>query len=158
MIPPWKKVESRRPQPVNSAPGVTGPGIPLAMKKILEETKEEIQEDAGTFFAAEAAVNSLEGRCKWIPEEASFQNKSCFDAVKFDKKRRPFFADPSLIDIVTPSIRNLDFLNKWREFFQGFHIIIIQDGDPSVHLEIPTWVDYELYNLNDINNALGGDE
>ena len=74
------------------------------------------------------------------------------------QESKAFFADPSLIDIVTPSIRNLDFLNKWREFFQGFHIIIIQDGDPSVHLEIPTWVDYELYNLNDINNALGGDE
>lgn len=158
MIPPFINKESEHPLPVNSAPGVTGSGIPFAMKKILLETKEEIQEDAETFFAAEAAVNSLEEKCKWIPEETSFQDKSCFDSVKFDKKRQPFFADPSLIDIVTPSIRSLVFLNEWREFFQGFHIIVIQDGDPTVHLEIPQWVDYELYNRNDIKEALGEED
>mmetsp|Transcript_5029 Transcript_5029/g.12616 ORF Transcript_5029/g.12616 Transcript_5029/m.12616 type:complete len:166 (-) Transcript_5029:2636-3133(-) len=109
MIPPFINKESEHPLPVNSAPGVTGSGIPFAMKKILLETKEEIQEDAETFFAAEAAINSLEEKCKWILEETSFQDKSCFDRVKFDKKRQPFFADPSLIDIVTPSIRSLVF-------------------------------------------------
>ena len=142
----------------NSAPGVTGPGIPSLMRKILRETGVSIDENATDSYAAEGAVNALEEKCEWIPGEATFKDKACFDDVNFNKERKPFYADPSLIDIVTPSIRNLDFLNQWREFFQGFHVIIIQDGDPSVHLEVPEWVDYELYNRNDIGEALGDDQ
>lgn len=161
-IPPLKntngRIDRRHPQSVNSAPGVTGPGIPSAIKKVLDGTKIDIQEDASTFYAAEKAVDALEERCKWLAGENNFQDKSCFDSVGFERTRQPYFSDPSLIDIVTPSIRNLDFLNQWREFFQGFHVIIIQDGDPSKHLEIPSWVDYELYNRNDIKKALGEEE
>jgi len=142
---------------VNSAPGVTGPFVPFAIKKVIESTQVPIEEEASTFYAAENAVNSLESKCKWLPDENDFADKSCFSSVGFDQSRESYFADPSLIDIVTPSIRNLDFLNQWRQFFQGFHIIIIQDGDPDIHLEIPEWVDYELYNRNDIVNATGKD-
>lgn len=35
----------------------------------------------------------------------------------------------SEIDIVVPSIRDLDFLEAWKSFFLGYHIIIVQDGD-----------------------------
>ena len=142
---------------VNSAPGVTGPGIPSLMKQILQETGKNIDDTLDTSFAAEAAVNALEDKCKWVPEETNFQDKACFEKVNFETIRESFHADPSLIDIVTPSIRNLDFLNQWREFFQGFHVIIIQDGNPDTHLEIPEWVDYELYNRRDIEKALGAD-
>eukprot|EP00804_Cyclotella_cryptica_P022070 CCRYP_019735-RB/>CCRYP_019735-RB protein AED:0.00 eAED:0.00 QI:81/1/1/1/1/1/2/1040/700 len=145
-------------QPVNSAPGVTGPGIPFAMKQILDETGVNIEEDASTIYAAEKAVDFLEAAYEWIPEETNFRDKSCFVGVGFEENRKQYFADPSVMDIVTPSIRNLDFLEEWREFFQGFHIIIIQDGDPGKHLEIPEWVDYELYNRDDIKMALGEDE
>jgi reversibly glycosylated polypeptide/UDP-arabinopyranose mutase len=34
-------------------------------------------------------------------------------------------------------------------------LIIIQDGDPEKQLKIPNWADYELYNRNQINQALG---
>ena len=153
-----KSVFQENHNPVNSAPGVTGPGIPSAIKKVIESTQVPIEEDASTFYAAENAVNALEEKCKWLPEETNFADKSCFSSVGFNQSREfPYFADPSLIDIVTPSIRNLDFLNQWRQFFQGFHIIIIQDGDPDKYLEIPNWVDYELYNRNDIVNATGKD-
>ena len=153
-----KSVFQQNNNPVNSAPGVTGPGIPSAIKKVIESTQVPIEEDASTFYAAENAVNALEEKCKWLPEETNFADKSCFSSVGFNQSREfPYLADPSLIDIVTPSIRNLDFLNQWRQFFQGFHIIIIQDGDPDKHLEIPNWVDYELYNRNDIVNATGKD-
>jgi hypothetical protein len=161
MIPPKSSTTSSGKEEdldVNSSPGVTGPGIPRAINKILQETEEPIQEEADTFFAAEAAVAVLENKCIWLAEETSVQDKTCFESVMFDKTRQTFVADPSLIDIVIPSIRNLDFLQTWREFFQGFHIIVIQDGDPSTHLEIPQWVDYELYNRNDIKEALGMDE
>ncbi|CAA7051043.1 unnamed protein product [Microthlaspi erraticum] len=59
------------------------------------------------------------------------------------------------LDIVIPTIRNLDFLEMWRPFFEQYHLIIIQDGDPSKTINIPQGFDYELYNRNDINRILG---
>lgn len=59
------------------------------------------------------------------------------------------------LDIVIPTIRNLDFLEQWRPFFQSYHLIIVQDGDPSKIIKVPEGFDYELYNRNDINKILG---
>ena len=59
------------------------------------------------------------------------------------------------LDIVIPTIRNLDFLEMWRPFFQPYHLIIVQDGDPSKSIMVPEGFDYELYNRNDINKILG---
>ncbi|KAK1607978.1 hypothetical protein QYE76_031651 [Lolium multiflorum] len=43
----------------------------------------------------------------------------------------------------------------WRPFFQPYHLIIVQDGDPSKVIKVPEGFDYELYNRNDINGILG---
>ncbi|RRT48859.1 hypothetical protein B296_00049284, partial [Ensete ventricosum] len=59
------------------------------------------------------------------------------------------------LDIVIPTIRNLDFLEMWRPFFQPYHLIIVQDGDPNRTIRVPDGFDYELYNRNDINRILG---
>ena len=59
------------------------------------------------------------------------------------------------LDIVIPTIRTLDFLESWRPFFEQYHLIIVQDGDPSKTIEVPEGFDYELYNRNDINQILG---
>ncbi|KAJ8536333.1 hypothetical protein K7X08_034734 [Anisodus acutangulus] len=59
------------------------------------------------------------------------------------------------LDIVIPTIINLDFLEMWRSFFQPYHLIIVQDGDPSKVIKVPEGFDYELYNRNDINKILG---
>lgn len=59
------------------------------------------------------------------------------------------------LDIVIPTIRNLDFLEMWRPFFEPYHLIIVQDGDPSKTIKVPQGFDYELYNRNDINRILG---
>lgn len=59
------------------------------------------------------------------------------------------------LDIVIPTIRNLDFLEMWRPFFQPYHLIIVQDGDPTKTIKVPEGFDYELYNRNDINRMLG---
>ena len=61
----------------------------------------------------------------------------------------------SIMDIVIPSIRDLDFLEQWRPYLEGFHLILVQDGDPDKFLKIPEWADYELYNRRDIEAALG---
>ncbi|KVH98115.1 Reversibly glycosylated polypeptide family [Cynara cardunculus var. scolymus] len=58
------------------------------------------------------------------------------------------------LDIVIPTIRNLDFLEMWRPFFQPYHLIIVQDGDPTKTIRVPEGFDYELYNRNDINRIL----
>ncbi|KAG6754224.1 hypothetical protein POTOM_042244 [Populus tomentosa] len=59
------------------------------------------------------------------------------------------------LDIVIPTIRNLDFLEQWRPFFQPYHLIIVQDGDPSKNILVPDGFDCELYNRNDVNRVLG---
>ncbi|KAJ9559714.1 hypothetical protein OSB04_004874 [Centaurea solstitialis] len=66
---------------------------------------------------------------------------------------KPPLADE--LDIVIPTIRNLDFLEQWRSFFQPYHLIIVQDGDPTRTVRVPEGFDYELYNRNDINRILG---
>lgn len=68
-------------------------------------------------------------------------------------KASPLLKDE--LDIVIPTIRNLDFLEMWRPFFEPYHLIIVQDGDPSKVIKVPEGFDYELYNRNDINKILG---
>jgi reversibly glycosylated polypeptide/UDP-arabinopyranose mutase len=50
------------------------------------------------------------------------------------------------LDIVIPTIRNLDFLEQWRPFFQPYHLIIVQDGDPTKVIKVPEGFNYKLYN------------
>uniref|UniRef100_A0A383VR22 UDP-arabinopyranose mutase n=1 Tax=Tetradesmus obliquus TaxID=3088 RepID=A0A383VR22_TETOB len=59
------------------------------------------------------------------------------------------------LDIVIPTIRNLDFLEQWRPFFQPYHLIIVQDGDPTKTIKVPPGFDYELFNRNDIERIVG---
>lgn len=59
------------------------------------------------------------------------------------------------LDIVIPTIRNLEFLEMWRPFFQPYHLIIIKDGDPAAEITVPDGFDYELHNRNDIKANLG---
>ena len=70
-----------------------------------------------------------------------------------EQKATPLLKDE--LDIVIPTIRNLDFLEMWRPFFEPYHLIIVQDGDPSKVINVPEGFDYELYNRNDINRILG---
>lgn len=141
---------------VNSIPGTTGAGIPSAIRLMLQKTGEEIVEDADTYYGSEMAVKTKEDYCGWNPNTSFFRREDCMSEVGFDPSEPVMPTTYAhLIDIVTPSIRDLDFLNRWREFFQGMHFIIIQDGDPDKFLRIPDWVDYELYNRNDIDKILG---
>ncbi|XP_073526227.1 LOW QUALITY PROTEIN: uncharacterized protein, partial [Phyllobates terribilis] len=59
------------------------------------------------------------------------------------------------IDIVIPTIRTLDFLDQWREFFLPYQLIIIQDGDPNIKIRVPEGYDYDLYNHDDMKRILG---
>mmetsp|Transcript_18886 Transcript_18886/g.56278 ORF Transcript_18886/g.56278 Transcript_18886/m.56278 type:complete len:342 (-) Transcript_18886:591-1616(-) len=59
------------------------------------------------------------------------------------------------LDIVIPTIRNLDFLEMWRPFFQPYHLIIVKDGDPTKTISVPEGFDYEMYTRTDIERILG---
>jgi reversibly glycosylated polypeptide/UDP-arabinopyranose mutase len=59
------------------------------------------------------------------------------------------------LDIIIPTIRDLGFLEMWRPFFQPYHLIIIQDGDPSRKVAIPEGFDYEIHTRTDIEKRLG---
>jgi reversibly glycosylated polypeptide / UDP-arabinopyranose mutase len=144
--------------PINSVHGTTGVGVPGPITWVLETTGKIIQDDAETCFGLKEAADALEALCGWDASLANFEHPNCLDKVPFKKEILQLDIHQDMIDIVTPSICNLEFLNEWREFFQGYHVIIIQYGDPNVHLEIPDQVDYELYNQNDIQAALGNNE
>lgn len=90
--------------------------------------------------------------------------RPCFSSVSFSvtmvettTSAKPTSTAPlkDELDIVIPTIRNLDFLEMWRPFFEPYHLIIVQDGDPSKTIKVPDGFDYELYNRNDINRILG---
>ena len=73
--------------------------------------------------------------------------------VELSTKVKPPLKDE--LDIVIPTIRTLDFLKSWSHFFEQYHLIIVQDGDPSKTIEVLEGFDYEPYNCNDINRILG---
>lgn len=49
------------------------------------------------------------------------------------------------------------FLERWKHWIHDINVIIIQQGDPSRLIEIPSWVNYELYNANDMQKTVGKD-
>eukprot|EP00210_Caulerpa_lentillifera_P005620 g5373.t1 len=59
------------------------------------------------------------------------------------------------VDIVIPTIRDLDFLEDWREFLSPYDIIIVQDGDPKRHITVPEGFKYRIYTRDDIQRILG---
>lgn len=139
----------------------TGPSVVGVFSNMLSERSSvPIDLQIDSVFPAEAAVNLLETECKWDGEIGVFQEKTCpliqlGIGSRIPSGQQTVTVNPNEIDIVVPSIRNLDFLQHWKKYLFGLHLIIVQDGDPGVHLEIPDWVDYELYNRLDIEAALG---
>ena len=145
--------------PIISLPGTTGEGVPGKIRTWLLSTGIPIEDDAQDHFGSEAAVKDMESRIcgGWNADKNDFGSNQCVAPLEFGSYENieNILPDPNEIDIVAPSIRNLDFLNEWREFFQGFHVIIIQDGDQNVVLDVPSWVDFELHKRVDIEKALG---
>lgn len=66
---------------------------------------------------------------------------------------------PSLasdLDIVIPTIRDLSFLEDWRDTLAPYHLIIIQDGDPGApRVRVPPGFDADVYTRADVERVLG---
>ena len=46
------------------------------------------------------------------------------------------------------------FLEAWKPIIEKLNLIIIQQGDPSVEVPLPSWANYELYNKLDVARTL----
>ncbi|CAD7702856.1 unnamed protein product, partial [Ostreobium quekettii] len=62
--------------------------------------------------------------------------------------------EPEDVDVVIPTIRNLDFLENWRGVLERCHIIVVQDGDPGRRLQVPDGFDCQVFNRRDIERVL----
>lgn len=152
--------------------GTTGADIPLLFKTFLLKYS-PIDTSLTDKLPAAASVENLEKEVGWNSIDSIFLNlsvieplirngigggnaysnvKRYWNVVTNYTQNRPL---SDIVDIVVPSIRDLDFLEIWKPFIENLHIIIIQDGDPKVTLKIPDWADFELYNRLDIEKALG---
>lgn len=56
--------------------------------------------------------------------------------------------------IVIPTIRNLDFLEEWRDQFKDHKIIVVEDHDKR-EIDEPKGFDLTIYTREDIKNDLG---
>jgi reversibly glycosylated polypeptide/UDP-arabinopyranose mutase len=59
------------------------------------------------------------------------------------------------VEVVIPSIRSLQNLEHWREVLDGVHVIVVQDGDPTVDLHVPAGLDVTVWARPDIEDLLG---
>ena len=138
----------------------TTPLVPDLFRTELR-SRAPIDEAATDYLPAEKAVRHMEAEVGWDPVSSSFTHKpeAIASLVSQGGLKRGGQAElnslPLLMDIVIPSIRDLDFLEQWRPYLEGFHLILVQDGDPDKFLKIPAWADYELYNRRDVEAALG---
>ena len=108
-------------------------------------------------YPAENASRRLEYECGWDALTSEMKVPGCIAHIELDDRKIEELVDAALkdLDVVIPTIRHLSFLDAWRPQIEGLHVIIVQDGDPGAHIEVPGWVDYELYNHNDIEKTLG---
>ena len=159
--------------PGNSVIDTTNPNVPDLFRKKLNTFK-IIDETISDRYASADAVTSMENTVGWDPSTSDFINPDIINSMTVDgigneaAKVECIVDKPALLktllngkelheimDVVIPTIRDLDFLESWKPFIEKFHIILIQDGDHTKHLKIPEWADYELYNRPDIERALG---
>ena len=49
----------------------------------------------------------------------------------------------------------LSFFESWKPIIENINVIIMQQGDPTIRIEIPSWLEYELYTKLDVQKTLG---
>lgn len=139
----------------------TAPGIAPLIRTVLSLSSEE--EQAKDHYGAKQASDRWRTKCGGFDVSSPIPRQCLLDAgyVAYPPNSKPvreqYHFNPEELDVVVPSIRHLDFLESWKPWLVGHKVIIIQDGDPSVQLSIPSWVHYELYNRHDIEAALRED-
>lgn len=156
--PPYHSIPlNTGPQPggvdgVNSLSGTTGVGAAEGFFNLLSLHPEELQQ--ATTIGSAPIVEAFESRCGFNMSQPT-ADLPCLEPLGFVHISPIFpetFADQ--LDIIIPTIRNLNFLEQWRAFLEPYHLIILQDGDPSVPLSVPPWCDFELHTRTEIEATL----
>ena len=143
---------------------------PLGTEEIsqaLSSLEKELQWDSstqtfrnkGALLDAYHGVNYFDHILKLHDKRNHAEKKRIEESLstQFEKNHDERSID-ALFDVIVltgNSSLEVTFLNKWRSWIQNMHVIIIQQGDPDRFIEVPHWVEFELYNKKDVEKAVG---
>lgn len=133
MIPTREEVAAT-PHPGTVPPSATTTtNVPELFRAALK-ARSSIDESATDYLPAEKAVKLMEEEVGWDVDHFS-KNRAAIEKLKetgltpdSNAAERILSELPNHMDIVIPSIRDLDFLEDWKPYLQGFHLILVQDG------------------------------
>ena len=145
-------------------------GSPLAMEELnsaLKSLEKDLQWDpvSQTFKNDAALVDAYHGMNYFdhilkVHDKRNHAEKKRLEeslTSQFEKNHDERSIDSMFDVVVVTGNSSMDvlFLDKWRGWLHNMHVIIIQQGDPERFVTIPAWVEYELYNKNDVEKAVG---
>jgi hypothetical protein len=138
--------------------------------KILSDAYEEMMKfpsssAGGATSAAFSSLTSLLSEGNNLPELKLAYDKSLsteeYKALEEKKNKDYFLYDENylkelfdIIIIIRKDESSLDDLEDWKPMLQELHCIIIQQGDSSRQITIPSWLEYELYTKKDMLSSL----
>ena len=103
----------------------TGPGVVKQMTKWLNDAS-PIDENAYDHYGSQDATSIREKECGWNPITNDFINPQCIDTFDFKTTFTDNnILDPKSIDIVTPTIRDLDFFIWFITFISPTDVRLI---------------------------------
>ena len=121
--------------------------VPQLFRQDLKQ-RSSIDEAATDYLPAEKAVRIMEDVVGWDVDHFSKDDsaiKALVSSGGLTPDRNPaerMLADlPKFMDIVIPSIRDLDFLDVWRPYLEGFHLILVQ---VSCHFAGGEWTSRDI--------------
>lgn len=145
-------------------------GHPLALEELnsaLKSLEKDLQWDpvSQTFKNDAALVDAYHGMNYFdhilkVHDKRNHAEKKRLEeslTSQFEKNHDERSIDSMFDVVVVTGNSSMDvlFLDKWRNWLHNMHVIIIQQGDPERFITIPAWVEYELYNKNDVEKAVG---
>ena len=117
------------------------------------------RERVGGHVRREVELEKKRKKTSLSPNANVVHSSFLFPSAPMPPHQLPEASLPSLteeLDIVIPTIRSLAFLEAWRPFFEPYHLIIIQDGDPDAPpVEVPAGFDFERFTRRDVEQRLG---
>ncbi len=80
-----------------------------------------------------------------------YEEKKNKEYLQYDENHLKELFD--IIVIIGPQETDLTYLNDWKPLIENIHVIIIQQGNPNRQINVPDWLEFELYNKKDIDRS-----
>eukprot|EP01040_Poterioochromonas_malhamensis_P014746 gene14746-16370_t len=80
-----------------------------------------------------------------------YEEKKNKEFLQYDENHLKELFD--IIVITGPQETDLTYLNDWKPLIENIHVIIIQQGHPNRQINVPDWLEFELYNKKDIDRS-----